>query len=348
MPITINMAFSRGNMRVDPLKDGTVKPEGIELNFVETTPGWIFHRNLYYDEFDATEMSISSTFLAFERRGDSGKWNWSAIPVFVSHGSRVWTERVYINTASGIDSLCDLKGKRIAVSDYEQTAALWMKIVMKDLCGIEAKDNVWYNGRTKELSRDKALGLDVNPPPEVERHWLQAGQYMDTMLDRGELDAAFIGSPYPAEGYTVTMERSGGIATEGNTRVRLLLPDRGKAIMAEYHTKFGHRQTPNHHVIIQNRILKEHPWVAMSMFNAFEKAKEVAYERAKYWRSAVLVFEGDDWKEHADIYGPDPYPIGLKATGKSIERAVQGSIEQGLLRRRLSLDEIYHPTTLDT
>ena len=86
----------------------------------------------------------------------------------------------------------------------------------------------------------------------------------------------------------------------------------------------------------------------MSMFNAFEKAKEVAYERAKYWRSAVLVFEGDDWKEHADIYGPDPYPIGLKATGKSIERAVQGSIEQGLLRRRLSLDEIYHPTTLDT
>ena len=171
---------------------------------------------------------------------------------------------------------------------------------------------------------------------------------MDVMLDRGELDAAFIGSPYAREGYTVTMERSGGTTIEGNPRIRLLFPDRGKAIMAEYHTKFGYRQTPNHHVIIQNRILRQHPWVAMSLFNAFQKAKEVSYERAKYWRSAALVFEGDDWKEQADIYGADPYPIGLEAMGKSVERAIEGSMEQGLLRRRLGLDEIYHPTTLGT
>lgn len=347
MALTLNIAFG-DHMRVDPLKDGTVKPEGIELNFINSNPGWTFHRALYYDEFDVWEMSLSSTLLALERRRDGGKWDWSCVPIFLSSGALAWAPRTWVNSSAGINDLCDLKGKRVAVNDYEQTAALWMKIVMKDLCNIEAKDNVWVNGRTKELSRDNALGLDTDPPPGVERQWLVEGQFIDVMLDRGEIDAAFISPPRPTEGYTVTMERWGGTQIEGNPRIRPLFPDLGKAMCAEYERKFGLHHTPNHHVVVQNRILKEHPWVAMSLYNAFQKSKEVAYQRAKDWRSAALVFEGEDWAEQAAIYGDDPYPIGLKAMGKTVERAVQGSMEQGLLRRRLSLQEIYHSSTLDT
>ena len=118
------------------------------------------------------------------------------------------------------------------------TAALWLKIVMKDLCGIEAKDNVWYNGRTKELSRDDALGLDKDPPPGVERQWLEEGQFMDTMLESGQVDAAFIMPPAEieaiggtGEGYTRIMERWGGTELEGNARIRQLFPDQGKAVI---------------------------------------------------------------------------------------------------------------------
>jgi 4,5-dihydroxyphthalate decarboxylase len=67
MTVTLNIAFG-DHARVEPLKDGTVKPEGIELNWINTGSGWIFHRNLYYDEFDVSEMSISSTLVAIERR----------------------------------------------------------------------------------------------------------------------------------------------------------------------------------------------------------------------------------------------------------------------------------------
>lgn len=60
-----------------------------------------------------------------------------------------------------------LKGKRIAAPDYDMTTALWMKITLKDLYGIEASDNIWYNGRTRELSHGGALGLDQDGPRGV-------------------------------------------------------------------------------------------------------------------------------------------------------------------------------------
>ena len=356
MALTINIAFG-DHSRVEPLKDGTVKPEGIDLNWINTGSGWIFHRNLYYDEFDVSEMSISSTLVAIERRGDTGRWDWSVLPVFLSSGGLVWTEPMYVNVDSGINGPGDIRGKRIAMADYEMTAALWMKIVMKDLYGIEAKDNIWYNGRTKELSRDNALGLDIDPPPGVERHWLTEDQTMDQMLEQGELDTAMLVRPETAsiisgsrgsEGYTVTMERWGGTQIAGNPRIRPLCPDRGKAIFAEYHQKFGHYHQPNHHLVIQNRILREHPWVAESLVDAFRKSKEVAYQRAKYWRSAALVFEGDDWQEQAAIYGEDPYPIGMRAMRKTVERMIQGSLEQGLIRKPLRIEDIYAQATLDT
>lgn len=80
MALRLTMAFS-DNPRVQPLKDGAVKPQGIDLNCVTIEPGTLFFRNLMYDEFDVFEMSISETLLAIERRG-VGRWDWSALPVF--------------------------------------------------------------------------------------------------------------------------------------------------------------------------------------------------------------------------------------------------------------------------
>ena len=46
--------------------------------------------------------------------------------------------------------------------------------------------------------------------------------------------------------------------------------------------------------------------------------------------------------------GADPYPLGLRAMGKNIERAIQGSMEKGLLTKSLALEDIYYRTTLNT
>ena len=108
MALRLTMAFS-DNPRVQPLKDGAVKPQGIDLNCVTIEPGTLFFRNLMYDEFDVFEMSISETLLAIERR-DVGRWDWSALPVFLSRAHH-WPN-FWVNTASGIRGLADIRGKR--------------------------------------------------------------------------------------------------------------------------------------------------------------------------------------------------------------------------------------------
>jgi 4,5-dihydroxyphthalate decarboxylase len=129
--------------------------------------------------------------------------------------------------------------------------------------------------------------------------------------------------------------------------VRRLLNDEGRAVISEFFRKTGCHQA-NHHVIVKNSILREHPWVAMELCNAFQRSKEVAYERARKARSTYLYFEANDWKEQSAVFGEDPYPIGIRAMRKTVERAIQGSLEQGMLRKPMKVEDLYFQTTLDT
>src|SRR5437870_12604491 len=183
MPLRLTLAFS-DNPRVQPLKDGLVKPQGIELDCITLDPSNLFQRNLTYDEFDVSEMSISETLLARERT-DGKKWDWSH--------------------------------------------------------GIEAKDNVWYNGRTKELSHGGALGLDTDGPAGVSHHWLTVDQTLDAMLDRGEIDACTAIRPEArvTAGDTTVVDRWGGTPIDGNPRLKKLLDDNGKGVVYEFYRKTG-------------------------------------------------------------------------------------------------------------
>ena len=125
------------------------------------------------------------------------------------------------------------------------------------------------------------------------------------------------------------------------------MPDNGRELVYEYYRRTGCFHV-NHHVIVQNRILRQHPWVALELFAAFQRSKEVAYERARRQQAAYLYFPGNDFQAQATALGADPYPLGLRAMGTNITRAIQGSVEQGLLAKPLQLDEVYYRTTLNT
>ena len=352
MALKITMAFS-DNPRIDPLKEGAVKPDNIDLDIVSIDSNTLFYRTLAYGlEFDASEISISDTLLAKERNDTlgGGKWDWSPIPVFLSRGHHMGD--LYVNTSSGIEHLADLKGKRIGVSDYAMTAALWLRVTLKEFYGIEAWDNVWYNGRTRELSHSGALGLHLEGhgvANGITHHWLTPDQTMDVMLDRGELDAIF--PPKMAQGITAgdptKIDRYGGTPMTDNPRIRRLFTDRGKTVISEFFRRTGYYHV-NHHLVIKNSILRKHPWVAMELYKALQRSKEVAYERARRTHSVYLYFEGNDWNEQAALFGEDPYPLGLRTMGKNIERAIQGSLEQGLIKKPIKIEDLYFHTTLDT
>jgi 4,5-dihydroxyphthalate decarboxylase len=350
--IKLTVAFS-DNPRVQPLKEGAVQPEHIELEFAHISPNYLFLRNLSEGmKTDVSEMSISETLLAKDRKEvlGKGRWEWTPIPAFLSRGL-FWAD-LYVNSSSGIRSLGDLLGKRIGVPDYCMTAALWFKITLKDLYGIEAWENVWYNNRTSAMSQGGMLGLDSTTNGvgrNVRLSFLPLGRTADMMLDRGDLDASF--PPIMDEGVTAdnpsVLDRYGGTEMTGNPRIKKLLDDGGEAVIFEFFRKTGCHQ-PNHHVIIRNEVLEKHPWAAMELMEAFQRSKEMAYERAMKARGTYLIFEHEYRKKQAAVFGEDPYPLGVKAMRRTVERAIEGSLEQGLIRKPFKIEDLYFPTTLDT
>ena len=67
----MNLQFSIGmtsNPRTWPILDGTVKPDGIDLNISIVLPSELFWRQLRFAEFDVSEMSISSLMMTIGAR----------------------------------------------------------------------------------------------------------------------------------------------------------------------------------------------------------------------------------------------------------------------------------------
>ena len=338
--------ISARNSRLAPLLDGTVKLENIELDIVLSPPGELFYHNLLHDDFDVSEMSMSECLIVRERN-QAGKWKWSGLPVFLSKAF-LWFS-LTVNRASGIDRGEDFKGKRVAIPDFPMTAALWMRIMFKDLYGVSPQDIQWYVGRARNKSHGGILGLDRETLPGISLQWLRDEQTMDVMLDRGELDAAFglvprsDHEPSPFE----KVDRYGGTPIDGNPRLRKFFPDGGRSIVTKYFQKTGILPS-NHIIVVQQRIVDEHPWVAQELFKAFQRAKEIAYERARSAMGTYLLFEAEDYKQQAELFGKDPYPLGIKQNRKMLEILFRSSYEEGLTKKQASIEDVFHKTTLDT
>lgn len=343
--VKLKFATAR-NPRLSPLTDGTVKPKNIDLQFIICPPAELFYHNLRYDDFDVAEMSISECLMVKDRK-EPGRWTWSGLPVFLSKAF-VWLS-LCINTGSGISRGEDFKGKRIGVPDYPQTAALWMRIIFKELFGVSPQDIRWYVGREKTLSHGIIFGLDREPPAGVSLEWLGENQTMDVMLDKGELDAAF--GMLPRSQHEATpyekVDRYGGTPLEGNPRIRRFFPDGGRQIVTEYYQRSGVLPA-NHMIVVQERVLEKHPWVASELYQAFQRSKEVAYERARAMRGTYLLFEAEDYERQAETFGEDPYPLGIRPNLKMLEILFRSSYEEGLTKSQARVDDIFCKILLDT
>lgn len=333
------------NPRFEPLINGSVKSDKLNLNIHVTTPPELFYKNLKNDEFDVFEMSLSE-FLITREQAKGDRWQWQALPIFPAKAF-VWMT-LFVNTGSGIQSFCDLKGKRVGIPDYVMTAGLWFRAILRELCAIQPKDISWYIGRVQDLSHGGLLGMDTRPPAGVSTTWLTAEKTFDVMLDKGEIDAAYGFAPrHDAKLMTLNIDRYGGTPLEGNPRLKKMFADGGLSIVEAFYHKTG--IVPVNHVIVAQRcMLEQNSWLPSEILRLFSESKRSAYERGNFASPAYLYFENSDRGNQEKMVGNDPFPFGIKNNRKMLEMLFRNSHEEGLTQRLAKIEEVFYPGLLDT
>src|SRR5712691_10952450 len=327
--LELSIALS-DNPNTRPLIDGHVEAEGIRLIPSAVHPSEMFWRQLRFAEFDVSEMSMSSLLISTAR----GPTPWVALPVFTTR--EFFHTRILVRADAGIASPADLRGKRVGVPEYQQTAAIWGRGVLQHEFGVHAREIEWFMERPPDKSHGGATGF--TPPEGVKLTRIPPTTNIGEMLVRGELDATML---YLTAGNLV--DRS-SIDLSGHPQVRPLFADRD-AEGRRYYAKTG-LYPINHAVVIRRALVEQHPWIALNLYSAFAAARAAVLRAgnaalASHFETGVI---GDDVRR---ALATDPMAYGVKATRKVLETITDYVHAQGLTDRRVKLEELFAPSTMD-
>jgi 4,5-dihydroxyphthalate decarboxylase len=313
--------------RTGPLLDGRVQPEGVALQTTAVPrPSELFRRIAQFGEFDVSEMSVS-TFLVMLSRGDD---RYVGLPVFPSRSFRHGF--IFVNANAGIQRVEDLPGRRVGVTEYQQTAALWIRAFLEDDYDVRAADLEWFEGGLDSFRPER---LAVELPPRVRIQRLAANQNLDTMLVRGEIDA-LLGASLPPS------------FLQGTTHVQRLIPDY-RPVERAYYERTGFFPIM-HMVVLRRALYEQHPWLARSIYHAFEQAKAPAVARLGDASSLAcsLPWIIPDVEEVRAVFGGDAFPYGLARNQHTLDYLLQRSHAEGLSARPLAAADLFARETWDT
>jgi 4,5-dihydroxyphthalate decarboxylase len=314
MPTTVELTLACGDYEITrPLMEGTVRPDGIDLKIVTAmdspTRHWRFLRNR---EFDMAEVS-SSSYIAARDNG----LPFRAIPVFPHRRFRHGF--IFVNTSKGITKPADLVGRKVGVKFFLNSAALWLRGILEHDYGVPTRSIDWYTELDEDIAQVSLDGVRITQVPK--------GKTIVQMLVDGELDAVL--HPDLIEPLR-----------NRDPRVGRLFPNY-KADEAAWFKKTG--IFPIMHVLgIKQEIVEKYPWVPVNMFIAFEEAKAIAMRRMENPRIVPLAWYREAWEEQQELMGRDPWEYGLGGRNRhNLETLVGYSHEQGLIKRRIPLDELF-------
>jgi len=326
--------ISAFNERVEPLMNGTVKAEGIELIPTYSHPAETFWRQLKFGEFEVAEMSMSSFLIAKSQGADM-----VALPVFPSR--RLFQTELSYNTDSGISKPEDLAGKKLGVAEYQQTAALWIRGILEHDFGVSQYNIHWYMERSEEMSHGSATGF--KPPAGISFNRIAANKSLVSTLLGNELDVAHVASPFVLQANT--LDRSSRIVGKNDwSKIRPLFPDR--MIEAERFFKKHGFLPVNHTYIIRGDIYRKYPWIAFNLYSGFVKAKALARQKLAESMPSALFFGPEYLAMTRRLIGDDPFPYGIKANQAMLDTITSYSHEQGLTPRQMKPEELFAEQTL--
>lgn len=322
VPVTLALAHYDRHV---PFLEGTVGVEGADLRVLQVgqsthdRDGRHRHQRMLRDgEFDVAEVSCSNYLMARDRGAP-----FTAIPIVPR---RLFSQGLFFTRAdSPLRGPEDLRGKRVGLNTYQTTLSVLAKGDLAHEYGVALSDVEWV------INLDEIIPFD--PPADMRITWLpKDGPRIDRLLLDGELDA--LAMPHPPSSLT----QGGGV-------IRRLFPDARAAELAYYRT---HGYWPlMHFLVIRDDVAERHPWLPRALWDGYlaAKAKLPGYWNDPNWSS--LVWGPQYREEEARAFG-DPWQHGVRAIRANLERFMTYSAEQGLIRAPLRVEDLFHPSVLDT
>jgi 4,5-dihydroxyphthalate decarboxylase len=313
--------------RTRALLEGSVRPDGIDLNYLNLPVEETFFRMLRHREFDVAEMSLSSYVMSLSAHEPP----FVAIPVFPSRFFR--HSCIYVNAASGIREPSDLAGRKVGNPEYQMTAPVWIRGILSDEYGVSVGSVRYYCGGLEEPGRPEKLALDLPPGIHVER--IKDDQTLSSMLASGEIDAL----------YTA---RAPSSFRDGSGTVKRLF-DNFAEVERDYFRRT--RIFPiMHTVVIRRDVYERNRWTAQSLYKAFCAAQQETYTDLNQTAALKtmlpwLIAHVEDVRREM---GDDFWPYGLQPNRETLATFLRYSHEQGLSRQPVDPERLFAPETLES
>lgn len=324
----LSLSFAVGNYdRTRPLIDGDVKIDGVDPVFMTLDPEEIFFRAFRHAEFDVCELSLSSTTVKIAE----GTSAYIGVPAFLSRAFRHTS--LYVRTDRGIDRPQDLKGRRIGLPEYQLTACVWARALLEDEYGVKPSDVTWVRGGIEHPGRPEKIRLNL--PADVRLESAPADRSLSQMLENGEIDAMV--SPRPPSCF----ERQAA-------NVGWLFPDPIEAALNYYGRT---RIFPVMHILgIRRDLVEKHGFLPSSILKAFTAAKDMAVRRLadNSATKVTLPFVEEQVARAQSLMGQDYWSYGVDQNRDLLETFLRHHHAQGLSKRRVAIEELFHPTTLES
>jgi 4,5-dihydroxyphthalate decarboxylase len=305
---------------------GRTPIEGVDLVPLAMQAEECFHRAFKFQEFDITELSLSS-HTAMTSRGENA---YVGVPAFVSRVFR--HSGIYIRTDRGIKKPQDLKGKTIGVPEYQITANVWIRGMLKDDYGVNPEDIKWRRGGIEQPGRGERSPIQM--PDSIDLQQISDDKTLSGMLEKGEIDG-------------MITARAPSCFDRRVPNVGRLFPD-FKAVEQDYFKRTG--IFPIMHLIgIRKTLVEQYPWLPVSVFNAFNAAKGIAVKELNELAQLLvnLPWVVDHYDETRKVMGEDFWPYGFQANQKQLETFTRYHREQHLSSRKVNPEELFAPSTFD-
>lgn len=304
---------------VRDLASGAVSVEGAVLNWLHFPVEEIFFRFTHFREWDISELSLAK-YCSLRSAGDDSI---VAIPVFTSRAFR--HSAIFVRADGPIDAPAELKGGRIGVPEWTQTATVYARGILEHEFGVGLHDVAWVQAGTNEPGRTEGVAVQLPEGVQIEA---VPDRSLNDMLVNGEIDALIAAHP-PTD------------FKQATGRVRRLFSDY-RAVEESSYRATG--VFPIMHVVVlKAEVYERHRWLAANLVTAFEAAKTRSMKRAIDANAPrfPVPWAPANAQRAQELFGPDYWPYGVESNRRTLEAFLSFASEQGVCRRRLSVEELF-------